>query len=255
MIKLIEAVDDDSPPTGQLPGDAQTTLNAVIQNITTEVNGYLSSIYPLPLAQTGTVSILQVTGVSTDGLGSVISLSVIETGNYFAAPNVNNTPAYLRYIDPLLNAQYFNWNQNAIPGYGFTCQQGTGLVLACTFGTQSFSDENGQVAQAAMLVGTPGITAGGKNYNVGDLQVLVGGQSFVPAKIREFTLNLICHELNRRRLAPEERNVFSEISKMNRKSLVAIGEGEEQLDGTFKRFFSPASVWGQRSVLWGANSL
>ncbi len=64
QIKLIEACDDSVPPIGDLTGDAFVTYNSVIQNVVTEINGYLSSIYPIPLVQTGTVAILRVKEVS-----------------------------------------------------------------------------------------------------------------------------------------------------------------------------------------------
>ncbi len=67
--------------------------------------------------------------------------------------------------------------------------------------------------------------------------------------------DLVCHSLYKRRLAPEEKNPFSAQASTWRALLKDIGEGEAQLDGTYRRFFSAGAVWGQRSVLFGANSL
>lgn len=254
VIKLIESVDDSVPPVGDLTGPALATLNNVIQNVTTEINGYLSSIYPIPLVQTGTVAIIQVTGVSTDGLGSVTSINVLEAGNYLSAPATTNTPSYMRYLDPLANLNY--WGQN-----WENCQTGTGLILTVTYATQPYADEGGSSLNAYKITGTPVIATAGTGYNVNDLLVLVGGSSFVPAKIREAALVLICHDLCQRRLAPDEFNTFKVQARKWRGErdtdgmLTEIGEGNLQLDGTYKRFFSAGAVWGQKSVLFGANSL
>jgi hypothetical protein len=251
LIRLIEACDDAQPPTGNFldPG-VQAVYNAIIQNVTTEINGYLSSIYPIPLMQTGTPAIVQVATLTTDGLNGIASLTVIEGGNYLAAPVSPNNPVYLRHIDPLANASLWgdNWEN---------CQTGTGAQLTVAFQNTPFTDENGTTVQAQTLNGTPTITAEGTNYNVGDLLVLVGGQSFVPAKIREAALILICHSFYQRRLAPEEKNLFEDLAKMWRKKLIALGNGDDefQLDATFKRNFSIGAMWGQRSVLFNSNSL
>lgn len=251
LIKLIEACDDDQPPQGTIAnGDAQVVYNSVIQNVTTEINGYLSSVYPIPLVQNNTVAILQVSGITTDGLGTVTSVTVIQGGNYLAAPAANQFPVYLRHIDPLCNVHWWgeNWQQ---------CQQGTGLNLTVAYAGTPFSDENGSTVQAQTITGTPTIVSGGTKYNCGDLIVLVGGQSFVPAKIREAALILICHSFYQRRIAPDEKNIFETLAKMWREKLTAIGigDGMEELDGTYKRFYSAGQSWNQQSVLFGANSL
>ena len=243
---FIAAVDDTG--IGQIIGPALINLNNIIQNVTTEINGYLSSIYPMPLAQTGTVAVVQVTGVSTDGLGTITSISMLENGNYNTAPATTQNPVYLRYIDPLANI-YF-WGQN-----WFNCQLGTGAILNVTYAPVNYSDESGQLLQAQSVTGTPTITNGGTGYNQYDLLVLTGGSSFVPAKIREAALVLICHSLYLRRLTPDEKNLYAPMAKFWREFFRDIGEGDKQLDGTYKRFFSAGAVWGQRSVLFGANSL
>ena len=252
--RLIESVDDSQPPIGSLNPDnppnnpAYIAYQSVIQTVITEINGYLSSIYPIPLAQTGTVAVLQVSSVSDDGLGTVTGISVIEPGNYCTAPDDDQNPVYLRYIDPLANVHFWgdNWPQ---------CQQGTGLELTVAYQGVNYSDESGQVLQAQSINGTPVIVSGGTNYNCGDLIVLVGGSSFVPAKVRQATLDLICHTLYKRRLAPDEKNPFSTLAKYWRDLFIKIGEGESVLDGTYKRFFSAGMAWTQPSVVFGSNSL
>ena len=265
---LISYVDDSQPPVGSLnpanpPNNpAYLTYQAIIQNVVTEINGYLSSVYPLPLIQTGTIGIVQVSAVTADGLGTVTAVTVVEGGNYFAAPATANTPAYINFIDPLAQAEYLQWcNSNCWNDY-FSggdygcCQKGTGLQLTVVYAATPFSDENGTVAQAQTISGVPTILAGGTKYNVGDILVLTGGQSFVPAKIREAALILICHSFYQRRLAPDEKNPFEGLAKLWRERLAAIGNGnDEQLDGTYKRFYSAGQSWNQRSVLFGANSL
>ena len=249
LIRMVDDARNKSINPNNPPNNPNALiLSSIIQNVVTEINGYLSSIYPIPLAQTGTVAAIQVTGVSSDGLGAITSIQVIQAGNYLAAPVVANSPAYLRHSDPAANCNFWgdNW-QN--------CQTGKGAVLTVTYAPQNYSDESGQVLQAQTVSGTPVIATAGTGYNVNDLLVLVGGSSFVPAKIREAALVLICHSLYQRRLAPNENNLFAPQAKYWRKFFEEIGEGEKQLDGTYKRFFSATSAWDQKSVLFGANSL
>ena len=260
LVRLIEACDDNQPPIGALEGDVLDTFNQIVTNVTEEINGYLSTIYPVPLAQTGTVAIIQVRDV--DSSGAITEIAVIESGNYQVAPDSNQTPAYLRYINPLTKAmdfdnQFFpnedfgsNWNWQ-----DYFSQKGTGLQLAVTYTTQNYSDESGQIASASTISGTPDIVDGGELYNVGDLLVLQGGSSFVPAKVRQAAADLVCYTLNQRRLAPDEKNIFDSAAKCWRGILLEISEGEKTLDGTYKRFFSPVSMWGTRSVMFGSNSL
>lgn len=263
LIRLIESCDDLQPPTGDWNDPAvQSVYNSVIQTVITEINGYLATIYPVPLAQTGTVSILQVTSVSTDGTNYVTGISVIESGNYQIAPAQIQNPVYMRYVDPLQKSQ---WNGDCGEGefsggcgwnwQDWTCQKGTGLQLDVQYVGQNYSDESGQLLQAKAVSGVPTILAGGANYQVGELIVLIGGSSFVPGKVRQSALDLICHTLYKRKLSPDEKNPFSALAKMWRDLLVEISEGEKTLDGTYRRNFSPVSSWNQRSVLFGANSL
>lgn len=327
LIKLIEACDDQQPPSGDFNDPAvQNVYNSVIQAVVTEINGYLSSIYPIPLVQTNTIAIVQVTAV--DSTGAVTAVSVIYAGNYLTAPNggssanliadgtnysgagvhivtgltagltykftpeanesgdflngsdmltgeqvfvasgtqitiygtdINiavtaiveqsavNTPAYLRYLDPLANNQCFGatW---------LTCQTGTGLTIAAFYQDTPYSDENGTTIQAQTIDGTPTIVTAGTGYNVNDILVLTTGTSVVPAKIREAALDLICHTFYKRRLAPDEKNPFSTLAKMWREMLIKIGDGDLELDGTFKRSFTIGAMWGTRSVM-NASSL
>ena len=261
--RLISAVDDSKPPSntmaptigGNHPNPAYVNLSNLVQIITTEINGYLSSIYPLPLAQTGTVCVLQVTGLSTDGLNSITGLDVVIPGNYLTAPAVNQTPAYMRYVDPLNPCELW---ENISVAQGLTPylpQSGSGASLTVTYAQKSFSDESGQVIQVSTVSAVPVIVSGGKNYCLNDLLVLVGGSSIVPAQIRQAVLDLICHTLYQRRLSPDEKNIFDPAAKMWRNLLSEIREGEKQLDGTFKRRYSAVTSWGRESVMNGANSL
>ncbi len=244
--KLIEACDDSQPPTNDFSDDVVAVYNSVIQNVVTEINGYLSSIYPIPLAQTGTVAIIKVTEV--DSTGIVTAIEVVYAGNYQAAPAETNAPAYLRYIDQQCNESYWGCNWQNVP-------RGTGLTLTVTYEDVDFSDENGTTVSAKSIDGTPVISSGGTGYRVHDLLVLTGGTSFVPAKIREAALILICHSFYQRRLAPDEKNLFDTLAKFWRNELVQIGHGEMELDGTYKRSFSIGAMWGTKSVLFNATSL
>ena len=259
IIALIQACDDAQPPLGEFSGDVLTTYNQIVTNVTEEINGYLSTIYPMPLAQTGTVAIIQIRDV--DANGAVTEIAVVEAGNYQVAPDSNQYPAYLRYINPLTTVQenytwtgnedlYCNWNWADIYQ-----QKGTGLNLAVTYTTQTHSDESGRLADANVVSGTPSIVDGGSDYVVGQLVVLQGGSSFVPAKVRQACADIVAYSLLQRRFAPDEKNNFTANAKCWRDMLYAIGEGEKTLDGTYKRSFSPVSAWTQKSVLFGANSL
>lgn len=249
LIRMVDDAGNKSINPNNPPNNPNAAiLSSIIQNVVTEINGYLSSVYPIPLAQTGTVAIIQVTGVSTDGLGAITAIKVLQAGNYCTAPATANSPNYLRHIDPLANEHF-----GLIAGEG--CMRGTGAVLTVTYAATPYSDESGQTINAQTVSGTPVIATAGTGYNVCDLLVLVGGSSFVPAKIREAALVLICHSLYQRRLAPNENNIFAPQAKYWRKFFEDIGEGEKELDGTYKRFFSATSAWEQKSVLFGANSL
>lgn len=250
LIKLIEACDDSSPPSGDFnDATVQAVYTGTIQNVVTEINGYLSSVYPIPLVQNNTIAILKVTAVNS--AGAVTAFSIVHGGNYLVAPDVAQSPVYLRHIDPNCNEQFFgcNWQQ---------CQKGSGLSLTVVYTDTPFSDENGTVVQAKTINGIPIIVSGGTLYKVYDLLVLIGGQSFVPAKIREAALILICSSFYQRRIAPDEKNIFGKLAEMWRDKLTSIGNDSsegEQLDGTYKRFYSSGQSWNSRSVLYDANSL
>lgn len=249
---LIGATDDDNQ--GQVN---QTILNGIIQNVTTEINGYLSTCYPIPLVQTGTITVLQV--LTVDSAGAVTTLKIITGGNYSTAPATPQTPVYLRYLDPLVNEGFWGCNWQF-------CQIGTGLTLTVAYVDTPYSDESGQLLNAKTVTAVPTIVTGGANYVVGELIVLVGGQSFVPAKIREAALSLICHDLLQRRLSPQENNLYAinnwkwrgqpgSKERGGKGLLTEIGDGDAPLDGTYKRFYSAGQSWNNRSVLYDANSL
>ncbi len=263
MNRLIAALDDNKPPIGTLsptyaggqPNPVYVTLQNLIQIITTEINGYLSSIYPIPLAQTGTVAVAEVTQLSQTVNGQVTAIQMVEPGNYCTAPNTAQTPQYLRQIDPLDYRRLWQNINIENGGTPYLCQSGTGLTLTVEYQAVNYSDESGQTLQAQSVNGTPTIVTGGQNYNLGDLVVLTGGSSFVPAKVRQAALEIFFYECYKRRLAPDEKNPGSDQAKYWRKLLVEIQEGERVLDGTYKRFFSAVSSWNSESVLNGANSL
>jgi hypothetical protein len=165
----------------------------------------------------------------------------------------------LRYISPLTNANNcYNDSSDFCGGWNWADiyqQKGSGLNLAVTYTTQNYSDESGLLLTAQTIAGTPSIVSGGSAYVIGQLVVLQGGSSFVPAKVRQATADLVCYNLYQRRLAPDEKNNFTKTAECWRAMFAAIGEGEKTLDGTYKRSFSPVSAWTQKSVLFGANSL
>jgi len=243
LADLIAATDDTG--TGNIDSGI---LAGVIKNVTSDINGYLTTVYPIPLAQTGTVAILKVSTVSSDGLGTVTGLTVVEPGNYAVAPGTDNFPAYLRYLDPLANEACFGgcgWSDNC-----WNTQKGTGLELTVAYAAVTLPSFGSPVA----VSGTPTIVAGGLNYCVGDLLVLTGGQSYVPDKITSAATLNCCYELSRRRLAPEEKNLFADEAARVKKELLGIGNGTLDLDGTYKRYYSSGQSWTQLSVL-NANSL
>lgn len=222
----------------------QGILSSVIANVTSEINGFISSIYPIPLAKTGTVAVLQVTTVSTDGQGTITGIKMLQNGGYLVAPGTTNSPAYLRFINPLAYQNCWGWN------FSSTFHKGTGASL-----TVSYTTPGTITPQTPIVVnGTPVIANGGTGYQANDLLVLTGGQSFVPDKITNAATTLVCYDLFRRRLVPDEKNPFYNDSKKIKKELEMIGNGELVLDGTYRDFFGPVSAIVQESVLQG-NSL
>lgn len=231
MADLIAATDDDN--SGNLN---QGVLDSITSNATKEINGFISTIYPIPLAKTGTVSIIRITNVDSSGV--VTAISVVTNGSYLTTPATANTPAYLRYLDPLANCDFYGpcWQ---------TCQLGTGLSLTVAYtNTAPF-----------LVSGTPVILSGGTGYQINELVVLTGGSSYVPDKIANAATTISCFDLARRRLAPTESNNFAEDAKSIKKELMGIGNGELDLDGTYRSFYSPVTSWNTQSVLAGANSL
>lgn len=256
--RLIEAVDDSQPPIGSLnptspPNNpAYICYNNVLQNVTTEINGYLSAIYPIPLAQTGTIAIFAVSSLSTDGNNSITAVDIIQGGSYLTAPNTNQFPVYLDYIDPRNECRIWaniNGDTSDLPFIG------SGANFTMTYATQNVSDESGQVITTSTVTAAPTIVSGGTNYQLGELIILTGGASIVPALIRQAMLDITFYELYKRRFAPDEKNPGTAMAMFWRKKLLDISNGEEVLDGTFKRSFTAAMSWNTESVLNGANSL
>ena len=237
---LIPATDDTD--TGNV--DA-TIFNNILANITSEINGLISSIYPIPLAKTGTVAVLQVTSVSSDGLGTVTGIQMLQNGGYFAAPGTTNSPAYLRFKTPRDYEGCWGWN------WDISCQKGLGLSLTVTYTTPTapITPQN-----PFIVTGVPVIAAGGTGYQANDMLVLTGGSSFVPDKIINAATTMFCFDLLRRRLNPQEVNLFGDDYKRVKDELEEIGNGEKVMDGTYRTFFSPVAAFVQQSVLLG-NSL
>lgn len=235
--RLIPGTDDGG--TGNL--DA-VIFASILANVTTEINGLISSIYPIPLAKTGTVAIARVTGV--DSNGAITAIEMVSNGGYAIAPASPNNPAHLRFTNPAAYDNCWGWNFFA------ACQKGTGASL-----TVAFTTPNPVNPQSPIVVnGVPGIANGGTGYKTHDLLVLTGGQSFVPDKITNAATTLFCYELMRRRLVPDEKNLFEQDAKAVKKELLQIANGEMVLDGTYRDFFGPVAAWVQQSVL-GGNSL
>jgi hypothetical protein len=244
-IKLIEACDDSVPAIGELSGDALLVYNSVLQNVTNEINGFLSPIYPFPLMQTGTVAILKVSGITSDGNGTVTSLDTVNAGNYAAAPAFAQSPVYLRHDDEEVCRRFWPlWQQ----------QCGTGLTLSVEYSNTPVLVGGGATVNASSVLSVT-ITNGGTKYNCGELVILVGGSSFVPPKIQEAMLILCCHDFWQRRLSPDEKNLFRNQCKMWRGDgdkeglLQNVADGSADLDGTFKRSFSAGYAWNRTSCL------
>lgn len=262
--RLIEALCDTKPPINTLnptlgngpnapANPVYVNLQSLIEIITLEINGYLASCYPMPLGQTGTVAVFQVTELSTDGNNSITAVKAVEPGNYLTAPAANQSPVYLEQIDPLERKrlwQNINVANGSIP---YLRESGTGAEFTLTYAPVNYSDEGG-VTMQAQTVTAVAITNGGSNYQLNDLLVPVGGSSFVPAIVRNAALEIFFYECYKRRLAPDETNPGTRQAKFWRDLLVKIRDGESALNGTYKRAFSPVSCWSVKSVL-NSNSL
>lgn len=234
---LIPGTDDSGS------GDVnQDIFNSILGNVTSEINGFISTIYPIPLAKIGTVAILKVTTVDVNG--AITALSVVTQGGYKAAPTTPNTPAYMRYLNPLSYQSCWGWNWNV------NLQKGTGASLTVAFTTPATVTPQTPI----LLNGTPTIASGGTGYQVNDMLVLTGGSSFVPDKIINAATILFCYELLRRRLVPDEKNQFDKDAEKVKQELLDIGNGEKSMDGTYRDFYSPVAAFVQQSVLLG-NSL
>lgn len=227
---LIESTDDTG--AGQIN---TTILNNVIAAITTEINGYLAPIYPIPPRRRGTVAIFQ--AVTVDSNGSMLT---------FQQPPLS--PYFTTFYRPLRQPAPPNGYYYAIPTgtspYATVGGNGTGCTMNVTFTTsQPFS------------VATASIASGGYGYVPYDIIGLVGGTSYLPAKISTAALALCCYALYARRLAPSEENQFRDEAMLWRGSaanpgeLVKIGRGEVELDGDYPRLVSPGAAWVERNRL------
>lgn len=235
---LYPATDDNG--TG---GVDQGILNSIIANVTTEINGLISSIYPIPLQEIGTVCILQVATVTDDSTSAIATVNIIENGSYLTAPATPNAAVYIKPLT-IRETEARLWQTPP-----FIRNPGSGASFTLTINAPATPTRQSPVTVTAVA-----IAAGGQNYQVGDILVIVGGSSFVPDKIVNASTTMCCYELLRRRLAPGEKNFFDEDYKTVKKELLLIGNGEMVMDGTYRNFFSPAFAWTSESVLQG-NSL
>lgn len=234
--KLIPMTDDSR--AGSLDS---TILDNIISNVTTEIDSYLATCYPIPFVRRDTVALVKVTEVDTDGAITEIEIykpaDVEFSGYYYTAPATSENA--LVYAFPLQTFTCWqNWPLASLP------HQGTGAEVSCTF----------SASRPYSLTAVPTITEAGEDYAVGDILALTGGASYVPLKVQNAALELACESLYTRRLAPPEQNLFNEQAKKWRKELLAIGHGELELDAMFPRLFTPGAAWVTRSRL-NSNSL
>jgi hypothetical protein len=240
-ISLSEAVDDGNSGSFQ-----PAVLATLIATCSLEVDAYLSPIYRPPYPRRFTVGTFRV-------------LTVDSNGAFLTIEN--------RYLGPGHGSDNWCWfGTTPPPQYpGTTCGyylvapattnsvlggMGTGGVLGVTFTSgPPFS-----------VSGVPTIISGGSGYKAGDLIGLVGGGSYLPAKVQIATTIFVCEALYKRRLAPGEENPFAPDAASWRGSpahpglLVRIGHGEIELDADWPRSFSPGFATVERNRL-NANSL
>lgn len=62
---------------------------------------------------------------------------------------------------------------------------------------------------------------------------------------------MVCAALYRRRMVPDEKNMFADDDKMYREKFRKVGNGEAELDANTPRAFAPGIVQSSRSVLTG----
>jgi hypothetical protein len=233
-IYLIEATDD----TGS--GELGSIFDDVIANVPNEVNGYLSAVYPLPLIRIGTPTIVQVSTV--DATGAVTAITVLQAGFYQTAPATPNTSTYPitpAWLDQNhLSTEGVN-SYSTLQPWMINAQAGIGLQL-----TLNMVASNQQGLSGFSCSGTPAIAAAGSGYSANNVQLLYGGSSFLPPKVRYGSLVLACDALFRRRLASDEKaNPFEKQADAVRKEFADIAAGNSPLDANFRRLFSPAAAW------------
>ncbi len=232
-------------PTTDDAGDGNldnTILDNVIQNVSTEIDGYLGTIYPIPYCRRDTVALVRVKTVSSVGAVTAIEMVTNHLGYYALAPSTSNSPVYA-YPHQTCWSQESSWPWH--PQSPCWSQNGTGLALSVTFtsSTAPFS-----------VVGTPTIGSAGTGYVVGDIVALVGGASYVPNKVQNAALDMVCKDLYTRRLAIDEQNIFAKAADAWREELKKIGCGDGELDALFPRLYTPGSAWVTQSRL-NSNSL
>ncbi len=222
---LVPATDDQG--TGDVD---QAVLGNIIDNVSTDINGALGTIYPIPFVKQGTVALVRVKAVSSTGAVTAVEMVIGSLGDYYASPATSNTPVYAY---PRANL----WRDNCSSPWPYhsPCwsQLGTGLALTVTFTSE----------QPFSVVGTPAIDTAGTGYVVGDIMALVGGASFVPSKVQNAALDLVCDSLYTRRLNVDEKNPFAPAAKRWREELAKIGSGEGELDALYPRLYTPGSAW------------
>lgn len=73
--------------------------------------------------------------------------------------------------------------------------------------------------------------------------------------VSSFALTIACYMLYRRRLVPDEKNIFVEDYKDVTDFLTKVNSGEERLDLETQRDFLPVAYNARPSIYGGGNSL
>ncbi len=77
----------------------------------------------------------------------------------------------------------------------------------------------------------------------------------VSASVASFALTIACYMLYRRRLVPDEKNIFYEDYQRTMDFLMKVNSGEERLDLDQTRDFSQVAYNSRPSIYGGGNSL
>ena len=225
---LGEATDDTSAGTFSAP-----VLNQLISVCQLEVDSYLSPTYRPPYARRFTVGTFRV--LTVDSNGAILTIENQMRGDQ------HNPDRHCGYY--LVKPATVN---SVIGGYQgrWGPPSASGAVLTVTFN-----------ASAPFSVQTASVTAGGSHYQVGDIVGLVGGGSYLPAKVQMACTAFVCEALYKRRLAPGEENPFKADAESWRGTpthpglLIRIGQGEIDLDVDWPRAFSPGFAVVERNRL------